>query len=131
MEIVTEKMRQFADTVQSSHMNASGQQKKEEVSAKQSEAAYSAVSSQGDTLYISESGRSAFANNNRENDQSEADGKVILKSAVKSSSETNDSPSTTDLSSCTETELKQMYLNGDITKSEYDEEVKSRGTEVF
>lgn len=131
MEIMIEKTRQLTDTVQSSYKKNVEQQPKKEEEIKQSETAYDAMSTQGDTLHISESARNAESGTDslKEN-QSEADGKVILKSAQENSSESDDSLSTVNLSRYTETELREMYLDGDITKSEYDEEIESRGTEV-
>lgn len=73
------------DTVQSSRMNAVEQlQKSKDKTLMQLETAYDAISSQGDTLYISESGRNAGSGMDSFGEsQSEADGKVILKSAGK------------------------------------------------
>lgn len=127
MEITIEKTRQLTDTVQSSHMKEAEQKSQKAETIKQSETAYDAVSSQGDTLYISESGRNAESDmSSLKDNQSEADGKVILKPAEEYVSEADDSLSTIDLSRYTELELRQMYLDGDITKSEYDEEIDSR-----
>lgn len=59
MEIMIEKTKQLTDTVQSSQLNAAEQQSRTEEVTKQPETEYDTVSSQGDTLYISESGRKA------------------------------------------------------------------------
>lgn len=94
---------------------------------------YNAVSSQGDTLELSEDGRkmSSEMQNLQENTAgADGDGKVIAKSGEKYVSEAEDSVSTIDLSSYTETELKQMYLEGDITKAEYEDELDDRNTKV-
>lgn len=48
------------------------------------------------------------------------------KSEKFSSDKENEDP-TDDLSSLTDTELKQVYLKGDITKTEYDDELADRG----
>lgn len=45
----------------------------------------------------------------------------------KLSSDKDDEDPTDDLSSLTDTELKQLYLEGDITKTEYDDELAERG----
>lgn len=69
----------------------------------QTAASYDAVSAYGDTLTISAGGRAAGTN---------------------SSCASEDS--TDNLSEYTESELKQMYLDGTITKTEYEEELESR-----
>lgn len=132
MEITIESTRQPKETFQSSHINDAEQQKKDKVEmSKQPEASYDAVSSQGDTLYISETGRDANSGmNDSEKGQNEADGKVILKTAEENMPTVEDDISTINLSRYTESELRQMYLDGDITRSEYDEELGSREMEV-
>lgn len=64
-----------------------------------------AVSKDGDTLTISDAGKSASMDMGNQDESENA---------------------TDDLSGYTEAELKQMYLDGTITKSEYDEELESR-----
>lgn len=86
---------------------------------------------QGGILYISESGRKAsYDMSSLRDNQSETNGKVILKSSKVYVSGADDSLSTTDLSRYTKSELQKMYFDGDITKSEYDEEICSREMEV-
>lgn len=101
-------------------------QKEPTETAVQPEPSYTAVSSQGDTLSISEEGR---AMNNKGNFPEESDGTVIRK-AVAEAAVSESENSTVNLSIYTETELEQMYLDGEITKAEYDEEISSRETVV-
>jgi len=74
-------------------------QKEEEQqsSSKSSSVQYTATSSQGDTLEISEEAQ------------------------VASTTSTSTSSTTSDLSSYSETQLKEMYNNGEITLAEYQE----------
>lgn len=112
MSISISSINQSASTYQST--NVSSQEKcREKQIIKESESAnaYDAVSSHGDTLTISESGKSASTNMNNQSGMDSESGN-----------------STDDLSNYTETELKQMYNAGDITKSEYDEEISNRET---
>lgn len=89
---------------------------------KQQETAYNTVSPHGDTLSISEAGRTA--NGNKSGNKDTTDGIVIRKEAEKKEQESE--VSTVNLSSYTKQELKQMYFDGDITRAEYDEEISSR-----
>lgn len=128
MEITIGDMRQVEDTVQSSHISAPEQQKNtREETIKQQERAYNAVSSQGDTLSISEAGKAENAKmNNLSGDEETTDGIVIRKEVEGNKQEQESILSTINLSIYTESELRQMYLDGDITRSEYDEEISSR-----
>lgn len=127
--------------VQGARINAAQHQRKPEQQkaerqnkaemADRPDRSYDAVSSQGDTLELSEDGRKVSSETeNLQENTAGADGKVMAKSAEKYVSEAEDSVSTIDLSSYTETELKQMYLDGDITKTEYDDELDDRETKV-
>jgi len=85
---------------------------------KQQELAYDTVSPDGDTFSISKAGKSA-------NSQKDTmDGIVIQKEATENGQVSN--ASTVNLSAYSESELKQMYLDGDITRAEYNEEISSR-----
>ena len=88
---------------------------------------YTATSSQGDTLEISSAGSSAYENSEKKEENSE---QTNISKIVSETVDTDDSDGTTsaseDLSSYTETELKQMYQNGEISKADYDEEIASR-----
>lgn len=128
MEVTIGGMRQVEDTVQNSHINASEQQKKtREETVKQQEQAYNAVSPQGDTLSISEAGKAENARmNNLAGDNETTDGIVIRKEVEGNIQEQEGILSTINLSTYTESELRQMYLDGDITRSEYNEEISSR-----
>lgn len=91
-------------------INASSQQQHREKEVSKEilhQGDYSEISSHGDTLSISEKGKELSLNNGKENE-------------VKNENLTDD------LSSYTEIELKQMYIDGTITKSEYNEELDSR-----
>lgn len=110
MGISINNLNQSAGTYQSMNVGTKEQQKPKEVIKESSpENSYNAVSQHGDTLTISESGKSASMNMNNQ-----------------SESEAGNEESTYDLSGYTENELKQMYLDGTITKSEYDAELDSR-----
>ena len=102
--------------------------KTQEGTGKQQETAYNRVSPDGDTVSISEAGKRAISveKDTEPADENTADGIVIHKEAEKSNPKEEEQVSTVNLSEYTESELKQMYLDGDITKSEYDEELNSR-----
>lgn len=110
MGLSINNMNQSVGAYQSTQVSQQEQHREKEVIKEaSSENTASAVSADGDTLTISEAGKSAEA---KWNGQSNAD--------------TNEESSTEDLSTYTETELMQMYLDGSITKSEYDEELLNR-----
>lgn len=69
----------------------------------------SVTSVHGDTLTISESGKAASKNMTNQGD-----------------SNADDNSFSDDLSGYTEAELQQLYLDGTITRNEYDEELESR-----
>lgn len=85
---------------------------------KQKESSYNIISSDGDTLSVSEAGKAA----NSKKDT--MDGIVIQKEMAENRYISNGS--TENLSTYSEMELKQMYLDGTITRAKYDEEIRSR-----
>lgn len=132
MDVKFGNVGQLGETHQSTQVNSADQNIKEDVQkkVKESEVSYDAVSSQGDTLCISERGKAASAKmaNSQEETVDSVDGKVIKKPVNVEQPE--EEPQTNDLSGYTKMELQQMYLDGDITKAEYDEELDSRETEA-
>lgn len=104
----------------------------QEDTARQEKEAGSVISSQGDILTISEEGRAASeeAENQVVRLSGSETGTAVQQVKEEYSAGADSSNSTIDLSSYTETELKQMYLDGDITKAEYDEEISSRETQA-
>lgn len=111
---------------------------KKEIEVKQSQANYDYVSADGDTLEISEAGKSAGKGNESQTGSGNAGtGSSATGSSIEgleniTTGTTSSSTSTSsvgDLSSYSESELKKMYLNGEITKAEYDEEISSRDTD--
>lgn len=112
MSIGIDSIAQPTATAQSSQVSVPENQK-QVTEESQSEKAYDAVSSEGDTLSVSEAGKAAS--------MGKSDRVVLL-----SQSESDSSVSTVNLGIYTDNELRQMYLDGDITKAEYDEELSSR-----
>ena len=113
---------------------------KEETEIKQSQVNYEYVSTDGDTLQISEAGKSASKGNENQADSGNTGAQSSFAGSstkqlenVDVNTSTNASSSSTsstaDLSSYSESELKKMYLNGEITKAQYDEEISSRDTD--
>lgn len=101
----------------------------------QAESTYGAVSSHGDTLSISEAGKAANSDTGDKVvrlSSSEADSTASLRVSEENFTESesdldsDDATSTINLSGYTDYELKQLYLDGDITKIEYDQELSSR-----
>lgn len=128
MSFTINNVEQSADRLQGLQNSVSEKQKKtQEEVAVQQETAYAAVSCEGDTLSISEAGKAAGT---QPDNQTETDGVVIQKAAEEYLTESESGNSTINLSGYTENELKEMYLDGEITKAEYDEEIDSRETEV-
>lgn len=142
MEIVIGSMKTAEDMNRSVGNGASVQQEKglegaagqeaeqkemkvQQESGKKQETSYDAVSSHGDTLSISKAGKvtSSEKGGKLVNEDTE-DGVVIRKESEKSEQESD--VSTVNLSTYTKQELRQMYLDGDITRAEYDEEISSR-----
>ena len=132
----------IAGIMQNAQISTSENQKntKEETEIKQSQTNYDYVSTDGDTLQISEAGKSASKGNENQADsgntgaqaQSSFAGsstKQLENIDVNTSTSTSSTSSTADLSSYSESELKKMYLNGEITKAQYDEEISSRDTD--
>lgn len=141
MEIVIGSMKTAEDMNQGIGKGASVQQEKglegdtgqketkvQRESEKRLEVSYDAVSPHGDTLSLSKVGKvtSAEKGGKLVNEDME-DGTVIRKEPGEKDQESE--VSTINLSSYTELELKQMYLDGDITRVEYDEEISSRETQ--
>lgn len=139
MEIIAERMKTAEDRNPRVSISAYEQQKKgsEEVAeqkkmntqhnTKKQQASYDAVSRHGDTLFISEAGKAtSFKKSSRQAKEDTTDGAVLQKKKEENEQEQEREVSTINLSSYTESELKRMYLNGDITRAEYDKEVNSR-----
>lgn len=137
MEIIIEKMGTAENTEQKVNSSVYKQQEnslegvaerkemKMQHDAKKQQVSYDAVSLHGDTLSISKVGKTASSQ--KESglvNEDTADGIVIRKKADAKKQESESS--TINLSVYTESELKQMYLDGDITRAKYDEEVNSR-----
>ena len=134
----------IAGIMQNAQISTSENQKntKEETEIKQSQTNYDYVSTDGDTLQISEAGKSASKGNENQADSGNTGAQAQSSFAGSSTKQlenidvntsTNESTSSTssaaDLSSYSESELKKMYLNGEITKAQYDEEISSRDTD--
>ena len=95
--------------------------------AEKQQASYDAVSPHGDTLSISEAGKvTSSEKGSKLVNKDTTDGIVIQKETEQNEQEQESEASTINLSVYTELELKQMYLDGDITRAEYDEEINSR-----
>lgn len=140
MEMISGNVRTAEDMEQSVNTGASQQQKevpegaegqkeiKKAHNAGKRQASYDAISPHGDTISVSEAGKAANSvKSNKLVNEDTTDGIVIRKDTEESRQE-NDL-STINLSGYTETELKQMYLDGDITRAEYEEEISSREME--
>lgn len=128
MNISIKDTGQLTGAISGSQYKVSEQKKTQEETVRQSDTSYTAVSSQGDTVTVSEAGKAA---NSNMGNQDRTDGTVTKKNVeeyLTESESSESSNSTINLSGYTETELKQMYLDGDITKAEYDEELASRET---
>lgn len=129
----TEK-RVLADESQVTQINVKDQQNnnKDNTEMKnEPKTSNTAVSSHGDMLSISKEGAAAYSKMNNQPDtsgQTTTATTAIQKLGERKATESDSDVSTTDLSSYTKTELKQMYLDGDITKAEYDKEIRSRET---
>lgn len=131
MEITIGSMKPEEDRKQNASVGASEQNKKvsdemaERKGVKVQETAYDTVSPHGDTLSISEAGMAATSQKDNEpGNKDTTDGIVIRKEAEGNQQESD--VSTVNLSIYTKEELRQMYLDGDITRAEYDEEISSR-----
>lgn len=85
---------------------------------RQQETSYATVSSDGDTLSVSKAGKAA-------NSQKAVMDGVVIKKEVAENRHVSET-SIANLSVYSETELKQMYLDGDITRAEYNEEISGR-----
>lgn len=144
MEIISGSMRTAEDMGQGIDAGASEQQRKvpeggtgqkemkTQYDAGKRQTSYDAISLYGDTISISDAGKAAnLAKGNKLVNEDTTDGIVIRKEAGENKQETEqeNDVSTINLSTYTETELRQMYLDGDITKAEYDEEISSRETQ--
>lgn len=144
MEIISGNLRTTEDMGQGIDAAASVQQKKVpegaawqkemkiQYDAGKRQTSYDAISLYGDTVSISEAGKAAnLVKSNQLVNEDTTDGIVIRKETGenKQEAEQKTDASTVNLSTYTETELRQMYLDGDITKAEYDEEISSRETQ--
>lgn len=106
---------------------AERQDMKTQHDAERRQVSYDAVSSHGDTFSISEAGKAASSEKgSKPINKDTTDGIVIRKETGENEQEQEKEVSTVNLSVYTETELKQMYLDGDITRAEYDEEINIR-----
>lgn len=143
MEIMVGEMGTAEDMERRSDIGAVGQQNKsseeleeqkdweEQQNTEKQRTSYDAVSMYGDTLTISKAGKTASSENGSKLvSEDTIDGIVIQKKAGESEhgqeSGQESEVYTINLSTYTESELKQMYLDGDITRAEYDEEISSR-----
>lgn len=117
--------------VSAQHKKASGERtelqemKTLQEKGKQQETSYDVVSVYGDTLSISEAGRDVNLGKKNILGSIQTEDGIVIRTKVEEN-ELKDDVSTVNLSIYTETELKQMYLDGDITRTEYDEEINSR-----
>lgn len=128
MNISIKDRGQLTGAISGSQYKVSEQKKAQDEAVKQSDISYTSVSSHGDTVTVSKAGKAA---NSNMGNQDRADGTVTKKNVgeyLTESESSESSNSTINLSGYTEIELKQMYLDGDITKAEYDEELDSRET---
>lgn len=131
MSFEVNEVSQSATTVTNFQNHVSEKQQetsKEEMAVQQREPLDTFISAQGDTLSLSEEGVAANA---KLGNQPKSDGTVIQKSVAADSTNSTEVnienvDSTVNLSIYTETELKQMYLDGEITRIEYDQELSSR-----
>lgn len=131
MSFEVNEVSQSATTVTNFQNHVSEKQQetsKEEMAVQQREPLDTFISAQGDTLSLSEEGVAANA---KRGNQPKSDGTVIQKSVAADSTNSTEVDienvdSTVNLSIYTETELKQMYLDGEITRIEYDQELSSR-----
>lgn len=142
MEMIVGNMRMAEDQEQRVSIGESEQQKKatEGVSERKDmktrhdvekqQVSYDAVSFYGDTLSISEAGKAVSSEpGGKQVNGDTTDGIVIRKETEEKEQRQESEVSTVNLSVYTESELKQMYLDGDITRAEYDEEISSRETQ--
>lgn len=133
MEITIGSMRTEEELVKNTYSavseqskEASGERTELQNRKAQQETSYDRVSTDGDTLSISEAGKAVSLGQDNKSVRIETeDGAVIQKEAEEDGQDSN--VPVVNLSTYTETELKQMYLDGDITRTEYDEEISSRG----
>jgi len=139
MEITVGKMGTAENMERRSDIGAAGQQNrvsermekqkdwKEQQNTEKQRTSYDAVSMYGDTLSFSKAGKTASSENGSKLvSEDTIDGIVIQKKSGESEHGQESEVSTINLSTYTESELKQMYLDGDITRAEYNEEISSR-----
>lgn len=142
MEIIVGSMGTAEDMGQRAGIGGSEQQKnvsegmaerkdmKSQHDTERQQVSYDAVSQHGDTFSISEAGKTASSEKgSKPVNKDTTDGIVIRKETGENEQEQEKEVSTVNLSVYTKTELKQMYLDGDITRAEYDEEINSRETQ--
>lgn len=131
MGIEIKEMNQETEVLKTAQVNASGQRKlMEQEEVRTSSPDYDAVSTEGDSLSVSKEGKALNASGISQSGivkNAGTDGTVIQKAAEEDVQE-EEIVSTVNLSIYTETELEQMYLDGDITKVEYEDELRSRGS---
>lgn len=124
------EIRPLEDKSQGTQISTAEQQDKSNAEkTRESENSQATVSSQGDLLSISKEGLDTSSQMKNQPDlqsQAQTDRTVIYESAEGKVTKLESDVSTINLSRYTETELSQMYRNGDITKAEYDEEISSR-----
>lgn len=117
------------------HLTGTAKTGQSETAAKaaEEESRVSATSIEGDTLELSEAGLAANAGSEADAEDTAAEGSVTAKVVSDAFSETEGTDAeedfTADLSSYTESELKEMYQNGEITAAEYKQELARRETE--
>lgn len=87
---------------------------------------YTAVSTYGDTVEITSSGKDIREDTGRSSSVVESEDGKVTKISVTADMNMESASQSYNLSTYSESELKQMYQNGEITKVEYDEELNSR-----
>lgn len=84
------------------------------------------ISAYGDTVEITLSGKDVNEDADRSDNVIESKDGKVTRISVETDTNTETSSQTYNLSVYSERELKQMYQSGEITKTEYDEELNSR-----
>lgn len=87
---------------------------------------YTAVSTYGDTVEITSFGKDIREDTGRSSSVVESEDGKVTKISVTADMNMESASQSYNLSTYSESELKQMYQNGEITKVEYDEELNSR-----
>jgi hypothetical protein len=112
--------------LQNGQLSVATQTKKEKEGQQAQSANYDAISIQGDTLSLSQDGKAAAEALAQVKQDAALSGTDTEDSQLLNALTSEEDSDSSDLSSYTTTELKEMYLNGEITKEEYEAELKSR-----